>query len=67
MENKNGQEFYTDAHLSKCIEIPIYTVTEVLNKFVKFKGLLTENVESTLDFPDFTRQFLVQKNTLPQI
>jgi hypothetical protein len=46
MENKNGQEFYTDAHLSKCIEIPIYTVTEGLNKFVKFKGLLTENVES---------------------
>lgn len=52
MENKNGQEFYTDAHLSKCIEIPIYTVTEVLNKFVKFKGLLTENVESTPFYVD---------------
>ena len=52
MENKNGQEFYTDAHLSKCIEIPIYTVTEGLNKFVKFKGLLTENVESTPFYVD---------------
>jgi hypothetical protein len=52
MENKNGQEFYTDAHLSKCIEIPIYTVTEGLNQFVKFKGLLTENVESTPFYVD---------------
>jgi hypothetical protein len=52
MENKNGQEFYTDAHLSKCIEIPIYTVTEGLNKFVKFKGLLTESVESTPFYVD---------------
>jgi len=52
MESKNGQEFYTEAHLSKCIEIPIYTVTEGLNKYVKFKGLLTENVESTPFYVD---------------
>jgi hypothetical protein len=52
MENKNGQEFYTEAHLSKCIEIPIYTVTEGLNKFVEFKGLLTENVDSTPFYVD---------------
>jgi FtsZ-binding cell division protein ZapB len=52
MENKNGQEFYTEAHLSKCIEIPINTVTEGLNKFLEFKGLLTENIESTPFYVD---------------
>ena len=52
MDIKNNNEFYTEAQLSKCIEIPIYTVTEGLNKFVNFKGLLTESVESTPFYVD---------------
>ncbi|EDQ01224.1 hypothetical protein KT99_17051 [Shewanella benthica KT99] len=47
MEIKDDKVFYTEAQLSQCIEIPIYTVTDGLNKFVKFKGLLTEGFEGT--------------------
>lgn len=52
MEIKNDNEFYTEAHLSRCIEIPIHTVTDDLNKFVKFKGLLRKDAESTPFYVD---------------
>ena len=52
MEIENVHGFYTEAHLSKCIEIPIYIVTEELNKFVKFKGLLRKDADSTPFYVD---------------
>jgi hypothetical protein len=61
MEYNKNQEFYTEAHLSKCIDIPIYTVAQGLSKFVKFKGLLTKDVEST---PFYVDGYLIIEKTM---